>query len=76
MNAVAHRSDNVVWLRISRLFGRRPRITDGDMELRVTYELYQILSTVPPSSRDRALKHVRDIFNEQAEALGEYQFEE
>lgn len=62
--------------RLPNIFRRRPRVTDGDMELRVTYELYTILVSVPPASRERALKHVREIFQEQAEALGQYEFEE
>lgn len=65
---------NVHWLRMPQFLWRRPRITDGDLELRVTYELYNLLAPLPQASRDRALKHVREIFHEQATALNEYEF--
>lgn len=74
MSTLQLRGNNV--FRFPNFLRRRRRITDGDLELRVTYELYQILVAIPPSSRERALKHVREIFHEQAEALGDYQFED
>lgn len=65
---------NVHWL--PSFMRRRPRLTDGDLELRVTYELYSLLSPLSPASRERALKHVREIFHEQAATLNQYDFED
>jgi len=75
MSGVTVRKKSIAsWLRVSWLFG--PRITDGDLELRVTYQLYELLAPLSQNSRDRALKHVREIFHEQAVALNEYEFHE
>ena len=61
---------------VPRFLRRRVEVLDGDLELRVTYELYNILLHLEPQSRERALKHVREIFHEQAAALEAYQIED
>lgn len=43
---------------------RQAPITDGSAELTVTYQIHEILKTLPANSQRRALQHVAEILEE------------
>jgi hypothetical protein len=63
-------SNNV--FRLPNMFRRRPKEPEGDMELRVTYEVYHMMHPLSVQSRERVIRHVKEIFNSEAD----YNFED
>lgn len=50
----------------------RPAVTDGALELAVTYQLHELVKQLPPQSQRRAIRHLVEILEEneaQAEAF-------